>query len=155
MDCREMKLVCPSARFVTRACLRDHRLDFTRYSKTRRCGVADILAERGNEVWGVVYEIDEADLPSLHRKEGYYRDRSDDSAYRQMRVVVLADGDERKSLPAIAYEVVSKCHECIKPSREYKNILVDAARFWELPESHVRWLEGIPARGEGENPIQE
>ena len=69
MDCEQMRERCPSTRFVCVAKLPNHRLAFTRKSTRRNCGVADAVKAEGNEVWGVVYEIDDIDLPKLDSLE--------------------------------------------------------------------------------------
>ena len=61
MDWDQMRTRCPSAAFVGIARLPDHRLAFTRFSKTRKCGVADVVPAKGQSVWGAVFSIDERD----------------------------------------------------------------------------------------------
>ena len=45
LDWAQMKSRCPSATFVDRAKLKDHRLAFTRKSKDRDCGAADLYQD--------------------------------------------------------------------------------------------------------------
>ena len=71
MDCGQMKDRCPSVSFVCVAVLRDYRLCFPRKSKKRDCGVAGVERGEGCNVWGVVYEINEADVGNLDATEGY------------------------------------------------------------------------------------
>ena len=86
---------CPSARFVGIATLRDHRLQFTRRSINRGCGVADAVAAQGHRMWGVVYEMPDADLPNLDRSEGFQPGRSSNSYWRRHCVAFLDDDDGR------------------------------------------------------------
>src|SRR5207244_11315619 len=73
----DLKERCPSAKFVCRAKLSSHRLAFTRMSVSRGCGVADILREETNDVWGVVYELLESELENLDKDENF-RPRSEE-----------------------------------------------------------------------------
>lgn len=152
MDTEELRRYCPSARCERKPCLlRDYRLEFTRYSCRWGGGVADIVRRSGDEVWGVIYEVEEQDLPNLDRKEGYCPGRSK-NAYRRIEVVVLEDGDEQRRLTVFTYEVESKSASRIPPSNKYKSVIVNGARFWGLREHYVRKLEGICTREEGQGP---
>ena len=71
MNWDQMRERCPSSRFVGIAVLRDHKLAFTRKSVNRGCGVADVVAEDGAQVWGVVYEIVDLDVGKLDASEGF------------------------------------------------------------------------------------
>ena len=56
LDPWQFRRRCPGAQVVGRARLPDHRLAFTRYSRNRRGGVADIVPEPHATVLGVVYD---------------------------------------------------------------------------------------------------
>ena len=62
MNWLQMQNRCPSARFLYRAVLPDYKLAFTRKSVKRGCGVADVVPARGQNAWGVVYEISNLDV---------------------------------------------------------------------------------------------
>lgn len=68
---------CPSVRVIGPAELRDHRLGFTRYSSRWMGGVADVIPDAGQSVWGLLYFLESADLAKLdvlqHYPEGYDR----------------------------------------------------------------------------------
>ena len=57
MNWDQMRERCPSARFEFVAKAEGLRFAFTRFSKKRQCGVADIVASPGSEVWGAVFAI--------------------------------------------------------------------------------------------------
>ncbi len=73
LDPEQMASRCPSARAAFPAQLADHRLDFTYFSTRWSGGSADVVRHFGESVWGIVYELDPADLPRLDRFEGGYR----------------------------------------------------------------------------------
>jgi gamma-glutamylcyclotransferase (GGCT)/AIG2-like uncharacterized protein YtfP len=64
-----MKGRVPSVSFYGRAKLENHRLDFTRKSINRNCGVADIVENNNYDVWGAIFRFDEHDLGNLDRCE--------------------------------------------------------------------------------------
>ena len=104
MSPKVIENVCPSYKFIARACLIDHRLAFTRRSVRWEAGVADIVFAPGMTVWGILFEIDDADLASLDKKEAYGR------AYDRITVQVdTKDHSEsdRHKIDAITYQVIS------------------------------------------------
>jgi gamma-glutamylcyclotransferase (GGCT)/AIG2-like uncharacterized protein YtfP len=136
LDWTQMKQRCPSARFYSIAVLCGHRLAFTRYSTKRGCGVADAVPEKGSEVWGVVYEISEGDISSLDKSEDYRPGRAE-NAYVREEVRVLPDGlDDSPQLVAIYF--VCKQPNLFLPGKEYKDLILNGARHWKLPEKYIR-----------------
>jgi gamma-glutamylcyclotransferase len=133
MDEEVMQACCPTHRFIGAARLDDHRLAFTRRSVRTGTGVADAVFDRGQTVWGALYELDPEDLRKLDRKEG------SGWAYEQQRcrVHLFADGSEQDS---ITYTVLQKEREEIPPSRAYLKRLITAARRRGLPEQYIASL---------------
>ena len=117
---RQMQDRCPSARFFGVALLLDHKLAFTRKSIKRGCGVADILATQGQNVWGVVYEIDARDIATLDASEGYKLGRKKNSYFRR-ECVVLLDGNDQQQLTAFTY-FADPIPNPPLPNIEYKNL---------------------------------
>jgi gamma-glutamylcyclotransferase (GGCT)/AIG2-like uncharacterized protein YtfP len=91
------------------------------------------VSDRGQAVWGVLYELDREALRALDRKEGhgwaYERHRH--------RVQLLADGSEHD---AIIYTVLHKEPREVPPSSTYLERLIAAARRRGLPEQHIATL---------------
>jgi gamma-glutamylcyclotransferase (GGCT)/AIG2-like uncharacterized protein YtfP len=143
----QMRERCPSASFVCVAGLEGYRLAFTRTAKGnwKGCGVADVVPAPGQRVWGVVFRIDELDLGSLDRSEGYRPDR-ESNAYRRIDVHVQRDGDIEKPLAAFTYVVCVPEDPNPLPHRDYVGRIIAGARSWNLPEDYVRGLERIEVR---------
>ena len=134
MNWEQMKRRCPSARFVGVGCLNDHRLAITRKSRRRLCGTADVIEERGSEVWGIVYDIDDAEILILDDFEDGYRRES-------MTILLAQDGTED---PAWIY--IAEKEPCPPPpSAHYKRLMLDGARRWRLPPAYIAYLEQIEA----------
>jgi gamma-glutamylcyclotransferase len=145
MDWQQMRDRCPSARFVGAASLHDHSLAFTRRSVKRRCGVADVVPVEGQVVWGAVFEVDDRDIGRLDAAEGYSPGRAKNSYRREERHVFL-DGDGKQPLAAGVYFGEFEKAPPL-PSQDYKNLILDGARRWGLPEAYIRQLEAIEVAG--------
>jgi gamma-glutamylcyclotransferase (GGCT)/AIG2-like uncharacterized protein YtfP len=145
MNSNQMRNLCPSFRFVGIAVMRDHKLAFTRKSVRRGCGVADIVAEDGAQVWGVVYEINDLDVSRLDLWEGFSPGRDKNSYYRR-ECLVLLDGDKKRPVTVTAYFADPQPNPPL-PNAAYKNLILTGARYWHLPEEYIRELEQIEVSG--------
>jgi len=142
LDWERMKERCPSAEFLCKASLSDYRIDFTRKSNKFNCGVADIIWDENNKAYGVIYRIDEVDLGKLDKHEGYIP-QGDKNAYKRIEIIVFEEDNREKPITAFTYEVVKKEFGKYKPDREYKNFIVNGAKFWNLPKEYIKFLENI------------
>jgi len=145
MSWDQMRERCPSSRFVGIAVLRDHKLAFTRKSCDRGCGVADVVAEDGRQVWGVVYEIADLDVGKLDASEGFRPGRGKNSYYRRECLVFLNKEDQRP-LTVSAYFGDPQPNPPL-PNAAYKSLILAGARHWHLPEEYIRELEQIEVSG--------
>lgn len=141
MNWNQMRDRCPSSRFVGIGVLRDHKLAFTRGSVDRGCGVADVVAKDGAQVWGVVYEIADLDVGKLDAKEGFRPGRDKNSYYRRECLVFL-DGEDQPPLTVSAYFGDPQPNPPL-PNAAYRNLILAGARHWHLPEEYIRELEQI------------
>lgn len=131
MDPQTYRRRCPSAKVMGIARVPGYRLGFTRYSRARRGGSADIVPDASSEVWGVLYEVDQACLASMDKVEGV------PSAYRREQVEVIASGGDRRQ--AITY-VANRTGE-YRPDRAYLKVILRGARAHGLPDSYIQMLE--------------
>jgi gamma-glutamylcyclotransferase (GGCT)/AIG2-like uncharacterized protein YtfP len=134
-----MASLCPRSRLVGRAELRDHRLGFRRRSIRTGTGVADAVPSQDESVWGALYEIDEACLAALDRKEGQ------GWAYERVPVMVHLEV-EVEPTEAITYRVVHPEPAEVPPSEHYVRGLLHAARERRLPSSYIENLSHIQRR---------
>jgi gamma-glutamylcyclotransferase (GGCT)/AIG2-like uncharacterized protein YtfP len=131
---RELKGYCPGALFLSKARLNDYRLDFTRFSETRQCGVGDVVKAKGFVVWGVLCDAPENEMPELDEKEGASR------AYERKRVqVVLPDGAIREAMTYMVREKLGT----VLPSREYLKLYLKGAQEHDLPDDYMEMLKCI------------
>jgi hypothetical protein len=131
----QMQRRCPSSQFVCVARLPGYRFAIARHSRLRRCGTANIFPAPDNEVWGAVYDVHDADLIILDRFE---------DGYRREILPVFAPGNGKEPLNTVVYiaEIESKVP---LPNLEYKHLIIDGARHWNLPASYLSMLESIDA----------
>ena len=145
MHSAQMMERCPSATFVCRAKLPFHRIAFTLKSIERECGVADVLYDEGKGVWGVVYELSENELKDLDKDESFRPGRRDDqNKYTREKHYVWPEGDVKRALLVWLYRGHPQLDPPL-PSHEYKKLIVEGARHWNLPAEYIRELESIQA----------
>ncbi|QFG05325.1 gamma-glutamyl cyclotransferase [Bacillus phage 055SW001] len=118
MDIEDLRRTTP-AEVVTRGVLNDYRLAFTRYSRGRKGGVADIVHSVGDYVEGVVFRVQ--DLAALDAREGCPK------AYRRRRACIVAGVVHPQLMNVWTYEVVNKSREEIAPSETYQNLIMSGA----------------------------
>jgi gamma-glutamylcyclotransferase (GGCT)/AIG2-like uncharacterized protein YtfP len=135
MNWPQMQRRCPSARFVCVACLANYQFGITRHSRLRDCGTANVFLADGNEVWGTVYEVSEADLALL---DGF------EDGYRREILSVCAFENGKQPLNALVY-IAEIENDVPLPSTEYKRLILDGAKHWNLPASYLSMLEKIQA----------
>jgi gamma-glutamylcyclotransferase len=133
-----MRQRCPSSRFVCAARLSGYQFGITRHSRLRDCGTANIFPRRGEEVWGAVYQVSDAELLVMDRFEDGYR--------REFLSVHPAD-DGSRPIEALVY--VAEIEKNVPlPNAEYKRIILEGAKHWQLPASYRAMLEAIEAAAE-------
>ncbi|RLG57648.1 MAG: hypothetical protein DRN95_05350, partial [Candidatus Hydrothermarchaeota archaeon] len=91
------------------AILENYKLAFTRKSKNRKCGVADIVESQEDKVYGVLYEIKESDLQKLDCKEGRKLCNDEEAgAYERdndIKVIVIEKENEKEIENVLTYKV--------------------------------------------------
>lgn len=135
LDKGQMKERCPSCRALAVGRLNDHSLAFSRFSKTRGCGVADVVADEEGEVWGLLYELTKNDLTgSLDHYEGYPQN------YTRLKqpIETLSHGIQ----DAWVYTVVDK-KEFVPPDSRYLSIIKKAAGALGFPREYCSYLESF------------
>ena len=135
MNWPQMQRRCPSAQFVCVARLVNYEFGITRHSRLRNCGTANVFPAHGKEVCGIVYDVNEADLVTLDSFEDGYR--------RELRpVYALGDGAQ----PLVVLIYVAEIETNVPRSNaEYKRLIVEGARHWNLPATYLALLEAIQA----------
>jgi len=121
------------------AVLAGYRLAFNKKSTDDLSGKANVTAEEGSEVWGVLYAISSEDKKNLDKGEGGYKPvkfpvRLEDNSTVEAWVYVAKKPDNDPAL---------------RPFTWYKRFLVEGAREHELPPDYIAKLENIDAEQDG------
>lgn len=138
LDESQMRFRCPESGFLSKACLKGYRLDFTRYSSGWNCGVADIVQNEGSEVWGLVYEITASDFEKLDGYEAY------PDAYSRFQTIVETPSGP---LQGVWVYTIRNKQAFTPPSKEYVSIIKHAAVRHRFPSHYQEALERILLKG--------
>jgi len=139
MSTERLKKRVPSAKPLGRAKLLNKHLVCNKKSKDGS-GKSNLIDSTGDIVWGVLYEIDRAELNRLDRVE---------SGYTRMILEVITDQDS--SVKTYVY-VSSELIDDARPYDLYKKLVIEGAREHQLPASYVKYLEQIQSKP---NPVKE
>ncbi len=131
LDAEQMARRCPSASALFRACLPHHRLDFTYFSTRWSGGAADVVPHFGEQVWGLVYALDAAELVRLDRFEGGYQ-----------RVFLSVRDEEAREHRVVSYQIQIK--RSFPPTSSYLEKLLVWGEHWSLPEAYLTRLRRVP-----------
>lgn len=151
MNWRQMQRRCPSARFVCIARLPGYEFAIARHSRLRDCGTANIFPKAESTVWGVVYEVSESEMLIM--------DRFEDGYSRYKRFVYkfgIADSEpqpepEASGAPSMLEVIVyiaPKETSVPLPNAEYKRLMFEGARHWQLPADYCLMLAQLKAAEE-------
>jgi len=137
----------PSARFQSLGRLHHHKLDFNHKSKRWGGAVATIEEEEGNEVWGVLWQLSIDDLPKLDKQEGVPK------LYRRKEVEVDIEGSGLTK--AVTYQLTVPKLDDRRPSKIYRQVILNGAAEHSLPDHYRKKLEDIEHNGAlGDGSIQ-
>lgn len=119
INLEQMAYWCPHSKVVGISEIKDYELQFR--------GVATIVPQTGASVPVLIWELDDRDLPSLNRYEGYPR------LYRQEKMSFELDGKEVKGM---AY--LMNYGELSPPSQQYYNTILQGYRENGLDEKYLQ-----------------
>ena len=133
MNWSQMQRRCPSAQFVCVARLPNYQFGITRHSRLRNCGTANVYPNADAAVWGIVYEVSEADLIVM--------DGFEDGYCREFLSVSPVD-DGAPSITVLVYVAEIEVNVPL-PNAIYKRVIVEGANHWLLPAHYLEMLESI------------
>lgn len=117
------------------AVLQGYRLLFNKKSTDDSSGKANVAAQEGSDVWGVLYTIPADDLEKLDKGEG---------GYRRVRLPVhLTDNTQTDAWVYVAKK--PKNDPALRPYTWYKRFLIEGATEHSLPQDYIAALELIEA----------
>lgn len=147
LDPDQMHARAPGHRVVGLAALRDHRLIFPHYSIPWGGGVSSVQGAHGATVWGMLYDVGDADMAELDRFEGFRGPGDQHNLYdREQTTVELTrpdDGSFPRRVRASIY--IGRPNNPSPPSRKYLDVVLRGARHHRLPEEYIAALAATPA----------
>ncbi|AFM24442.1 gamma-glutamylcyclotransferase family protein [Desulfomonile tiedjei] len=123
--------------------LKDYDFVWNYYSSSRKGGAVNIQPKPNSQIWGVLLEVEDTLLQAFDEKAGHprYYSRGD----QRLPIKRLDDG---KTVFAWVY----KAHPShgkktdIWPTREYKQKIIEAAKFWGFPNDYLNRIASWPVR---------
>lgn len=116
--------------------VKGYRLRFNLEGRPRgKAAPANLHPDTDAEVWGVLYRITKRDLIRLDSTEGV-----PGRGYRH--IVIQAEDRNGRLIPAVTYIAQGKEVDG-KPSLRYITLLREAALTHGLPETYIRFLDGV------------
>jgi gamma-glutamylcyclotransferase len=116
----QMKSLCPDSQPRFPAMLPNYKLVFTGWSRTYRGGLATIKSFRGERVRGAIYEVGEACLRQLDKRETGY-----------IRFNITVFDEDNQPHPAITYIKSGRLEESM-PSKEYAAVIKQGYKDWRI-----------------------
>lgn len=137
MSSKRLRARVPSARAVGVGLLKGHKLCWHKLSRKDGSGKCDAAAtdETGAVVYGVLFEIDMADKPTLDSVEGL------GFGYAEKEVDIDLHGQAHRALTYYA----TSSDPSLRPWSWYRAHVIAGAREHGLPKSYLEALEAVAA----------
>ena len=139
--CEKKSKPFPKWKLIGTACLKDYKLVFNYYSSYgRNGGAANLMESPNSKVYGLLFEMNEADHGTIKEKEGYPK------YYDEITVIVRCN--ENILVNVLTYKVVKEREqlEHQKPTEYYMDLILNNARINRFPEEYIRYLERIKTK---------
>ena len=134
---------CPSAQPLENAVLRGHGLAFTGDSTKWGGGVATVVPEASQSVWGAIYRLAPTDVATLDGCEGYYGRDNKNNVYDRHECQVFPSTSDDEPFTVNIYVVEDSTLAPTRPSAKYMTVILDGALDWQLPETYIATLKEI------------
>lgn len=122
----QLKRRAPEHKFLFKAYLPDHTIQFCRFSSQWRGGIASVAPSPGERVWGAVFEITEEDLKILDK----FEDEVPEGAFRHLEATVITDGEQRELVKTHIAKPIGK----FRVKDHYLDFVLKGIAHWDLPE---------------------
>jgi hypothetical protein len=100
------------------------------------------LRDETKEVWGVVYELLENESENLDKEDFNAGRPHDENEYTRENHYVWREGDAKRLLLVALYRGHPQLDPPL-PDCDYKSLIVEDARHWQLPSHYIQELEAI------------
>lgn len=132
----KMRKLCPNAELLGAGYLSDYQLVFTTHLQQRNRGGADVVPATGEDVWGLLYSISNTELTVMDANKFY------PEIYDRIPVTIqLRKEDEYEEILQVwTYVMQDKQKSFAQPSNDYINLLLEAAKENEFPQSYQEYI---------------
>lgn len=137
LDSETLRKHASSAKFVARATLPDHEVQFNFLSKTYSGGVTGVEPAPGKKALGIIYDVTSEEMEKLDIVEGV----PTGIYYRETVTVVDEDGNEHR---AETYRTTDPKGP-FTPTRRYLDLMIKGAREHGLDPDYINELEALYA----------
>ena len=141
MNRTEFERKCSRSVALKAARLPGYRLAYYEYTPVWDGGMETIVPDETAEIWGVLYQVDEADWEELDRSEDARMDGT--GAYFHYPVEVV---DETQTAIAALVYLKARWGQTAVPGQEYMNLVIEGAKNHGLPEVYVQKLRNIETK---------
>lgn len=150
LDPEIMRALCPGHRVVGLAALSNHRLAFPRFSSDWGGGLAGPQLAHGDTVWGIVYDLTDADMAALDIKDGFRGsgDQHNDCDRETTTVELTRPDDDSIPRRLRPWIYAPRTSNPSPPSRRYLDAMLRGAKHHRLPDEYVARLAKIAVAGE-------
>ena len=132
----KMQKLCPQAILIGVGYLSDYQLVFTTHLEQRSRGGADVVPQADAQVWGLVYQISDAELAAMDANKFYPEIYDRIEVYIQLR-------DTQATTIAWTYVMQDKQKSFAQPSADYIQLLLNAAQANGFPMAYQEYLRSF------------
>lgn len=132
MNGEQMQSRCPGHRVLGIASLPNYVLAFTRWSRAWNSGTADILPQRGEQVFGVLYELSTDDLKRMDKLADYPH------SYIRQDVLSSYQGGV---IPVLTYVAIRT--GVFLPSRAYLEKMIHGSEQHGIEAAYIDFLKSF------------
>ena len=127
--------------------LEGYKLSFNYRSTYWEAGAANIMEDEESCVYGLLSEIEDSDLETIRKKEGYYEDCSK-CYYNEIciNVELLCDGTVVKEVKTYKVTKDKETAEDQRPKEKYMQLIIKNAKIYNFPKEYTEYLESIPTK---------
>jgi hypothetical protein len=128
---------------ATPATLEGYDFVWNYYSQGRGGATANLEPKEHSTIWGVLVEFDDSLRKAFDRKEGhpYFYSRGEN----RVPVTRLRDGQTIMAWLYLAKPNRGNARD-LRPTRDYKRIVIEAAEFWEFPPEYIEKIKNWPTQ---------
>ncbi len=133
----QLKRRAPEHKFIGKAYLPDHTIQFCRWSSQWRCGLASVVPSPGERVWGIIADVTDEDITSLDT----FEEEVPQGAFRHVQVTVIDENGDKQLVTTHIATPIGK----FKPKEHYLDWILKGVKHWKLPdECRDLWKSFMP-----------